>query len=192
MTPTGNSICVSIVSHCQSDLVIELITSLSHHCQNDNISLIITKNIPEASLFTSAKIPFPHTIIDNKHPKGYGANHNQAFLNSYTADFFCVLNPDIIFTSNPFPALLSILKNRSIGLAAPALYSSSGELQDSARRYPTIKRILLRRIRRNLDSYLTSNETIIYPDWVAGMFMLFPTPVFDQINGFNEQYFMYC
>ena len=30
-----------------------------------------------------------------------------------------------------------------------------------------------------------------YPDWVAGMFMLFPHEVFQNIGGFDERYFLY-
>ena len=31
----------------------------------------------------------------------------------------------------------------------------------------------------------------IYPEWVAGMFMLFVSEKFNLINGFNNKYFLY-
>ena len=33
--------------------------------------------------------------------------------------------------------------------------------------------------------------TKIYPDWVAGMFMLFRKDFFKNINGFDQGYFLY-
>jgi hypothetical protein len=32
---------------------------------------------------------------------------------------------------------------------------------------------------------------LVTADWVAGMFMLFPRTVFAQLNGFDEDYFLY-
>jgi N-acetylglucosaminyl-diphospho-decaprenol L-rhamnosyltransferase len=34
-------------------------------------------------------------------------------------------------------------------------------------------------------------NTFIFPDWVAGIFMFFPSQVFTEMNGFDERYFLY-
>ena len=34
-------------------------------------------------------------------------------------------------------------------------------------------------------------QTALSPDWVAGMFMLFRAPVFGELHGFDERYFLY-
>jgi len=34
-------------------------------------------------------------------------------------------------------------------------------------------------------------QAALSPDWVAGMFMLFRSPVFDELQGFDERYFLY-
>lgn len=189
---SAGTICISVVSHGQGELVTELLRSLSYHCQATPISLVITKNIPEPLDLDALNTPFPCTLISNHAPKGYGANHNAAFQRSSDAQYFCVLNPDILFSSNPFPSLLAVLEDQSIGLVGPALVDSDGSLQDSARQFPTLWRIFLRRICGVPGGYPVHLRKIIFPDWIAGMFMLIPTTTYALIQGFDERYYMYC
>jgi hypothetical protein len=39
--------------------------------------------------------------------------------------------------------------------------------------------------------YTDTVQPVSNPDWVAGMFMLFPRDVFLKIGGFDERYFLY-
>jgi hypothetical protein len=66
-----------------------------------------------------------------------------------------------------------------------------GAIEDSARRFPTPFSILRKAFlhRAEID-YQIKDETI-YPDWVAGMFMVFPREVFTKLGGFDERYFLY-
>ena len=34
--------------------------------------------------------------------------------------------------------------------------------------------------------------SFIYPDWIAGMFMLFKSSDYLKLGGFDQSYFMYC
>ncbi len=105
--------------------------------------------------------------------------------------FFCVLNPDIIFLADPFPRLVSaLLHNPTIGVIGPFLVDSNRQLQDSARSFPTPGRLFYRLLKRQ-DIILNNSEKIFYPDWIAGMFMLFPSRIFSSVHGFDERFFMY-
>ena len=189
----NGAIRLSVVSHEQDDLVEQLLISIARHCRVENLSVTVTRNTRTSAKSIFERFPFPVTVLQNSKPKGFGANHNQAFA-TCQEEYFCVLNPDILLSSNLFVRLIAcFLSGQNIGIAAPLLVDSEGMLQDSARRYPTPGRILRRVVSRKASVYESRQDSSpIFPDWVAGMFMLFPATVYREIGGFDERYFMYC
>ena len=109
---------LSVVSHGQAALVAELLRDVQAHVSGP-IEVILTLNIPEALPFSAGDFNFPVRLITNEKPKGFGANHNQAFSAS-SGEYFVVLNPDIRLRADPLPALMEVLGG-DIGVAAPAL-----------------------------------------------------------------------
>ncbi|MBI1175190.1 MAG: glycosyltransferase [Sideroxydans sp.] len=182
---------ISVVSHGQSSLVTNLFDDIRQCCYSTNLEVVLTLNVPEVLPFQLTDFPFPITVIRNLRPKGFGENHNAAFNVSH-GNIFCVLNPDIRLASNPFEALISCLEDVSVGVAAPMVVASDGSTEDSARRFPTPWKILLKVLgcRSRVPEY-SLGGTAIYPDWVGGMFMLFRRETFKAIGGFDERYFLY-
>lgn len=162
---------------------------MARHCSGD-IEIIWTINVPEPLPKTSLDYKFPLRFIHNTQPKGFGANHNAAFQEAH-GDIFCVINPDIRLTADPFPALLRCLETPQSGVVAPLVMNSNGQIADNARRFPTPWRILQRLLpgQRPLDYPIQEND--IAADWVAGMFMLFPSDIYRELGGFDQRYFLY-
>lgn len=189
---TGKTVCLSVVSHNQDELVEKLLESVAAFCDHQQIYVIVTRNTKTKSRYCFDHFPFPVTIIQNKVPKGFGANHNQAFTRC-TQDYFGVINPDIIVISDLFNDLVSFLSARDTGVAAPLLIDQNEIMQDNARRFPSPLRIISRICFRRRNQYDYPETTgIVYPDWVAGMAMLFPATVYREVGGFDDKYFMYC
>lgn len=188
---SGPTITVSIVSHGHAALLEQLLRSLAEHCCGD-LHIVITQNVPEPA--PAALVPFPCEFIRNASARGFGDNHNAAFRRA-RGEYFCVLNPDIRLTCDPFPPLLEVLAaHRNAGVVAPLVMNPAGELEDSARDFPTpwsiTKKFLGRsRDRESLRTRLSAEPLPV--DWVAGMFMLFPAAVFREIGGFDPAYFLY-
>lgn len=183
---------LSVVSHEQDDLVDQLLASIGRYCRTDRLLVSVVRNTRTPSKFTFERFPFPVTVVQNSTPKGFGANHNQIFA-ACQEEYFCVLNPDILLTCDPFDRLISCFGNQDVGVVAPTLVDSDGRLQDSARRYPSPGRILRRLVCGKIkDEELFLQGDPVFPDWVAGMFMLFPAAIYREIGGFDERYFMYC
>jgi len=179
-------IAVSIVTHGHGSMIFELTTQLLECPEISKI--IITKNIyEEFTLPVSNKI----LVISNDYPKGFGANHNFAF-NNITEEYFCPLNPDIKLLSNPFPKLINNLIKYNSQLAAPLVLNRVGKIEDSVRYFPTFLSLVRKLFFINQGQYkLKYNGNNIFPDWVAGMFMLFTSNAFKKLNGFDENYFLY-
>ena len=187
---TSAIISVSVVSHGQIDLIKNLLNDINAFCQESSIELILTLNIEENLPFATDNFVFPINVIRNTSPLGFAANHNQAFKRS-TGQFFCVVNPDIRLNEDPFPALLSSLQDSTVGVIAPLVVSNGGHIEDSARFFPTPFKILCKVFGGGKGSDYVMKGQVIYPDWVGGMFMLFPHKIFENLTGFNEQFFLY-
>ena len=148
----------------------------------------MTQTIPE-----DIALPCSEKIIlqINSKPKGYGANQNAAFLNSQ-APFFCVLNPDISLKENPFPSLLSHFSDDRVALVGPKILSPEGAEEDSARREPTFRNLVLKALGQDNGTYSPKERSnVLHPDWLAGMFLLMRREVLSKIGGFDEKYFLY-
>jgi len=180
-------ITISLVSHGHGEMIVKLIKSLLRINEVENI--IVTLNIPEEiNLPKSPKI----TIINNISPFGFGRNHNNAFKLS-KSNFFCVLNPDITILDNPFPLLIEELTTHNASLIAPVIVGPKGLPEDSVRYFPSISSLLKRFIFSTKDNIiLTGLSTPYSPDWIAGMFMLFKKDCYQKVNGFDENFFLYC
>jgi GT2 family glycosyltransferase len=181
---------ISVVSHGQMDMIAVLMQDIREHCSDLWIELILTLNIEEPLTFRESDFFYPITVIRNLTPKGFGANHNQAFKSSH-GDYFCILNPDIRLLDCPFPVLIKSLKDASVGVVAPLVLSPVGSIDDSARHFPSLKKIFFKLFTRRWTSDYTLKNDPISVDWVAGMFMLLTKKTFEQLGGFNERYFLY-
>lgn len=181
-------ISVSVVSHGQAALVEILLNDLATHLKTP-AEVVLTVNIPERLPFNPISPAFPVRVLTNPVPKGFGANHNAAFRES-RGRYFCVLNPDIRLESDPFPALVDCLSDPRLGVAAPLIRDPAGSVEDNARRFPTPWTILYKALVGSGLDYAVGTD-VMYSDWVAGMFMLFPRDVFAEIGGFDERYFLY-
>jgi GT2 family glycosyltransferase len=185
----GHLVSISIVSHGQATLVVPLLDDLDR-CSANIGEVILTSNVPENIRPAVANRRFPTVLIENEQRNGFGANHNAAFRRARHAHF-CVLNPDIRLRDNPFPALIDALTTPTVGLVAPLIFNSSGTLEDSARRFPTIASLAARTLLRRREPEYGAVDSSFSPDWVAGMFMLFPADVFATVGGFDESFFLY-
>jgi len=188
MTNIDRTIVVSVVSHGHGPLLRDLMQDLARHCAHHALHVEITLNTDEAFTIEPELYPFQISVHRNIHPKGFGANHNAAFHRVQCA-YFCVLNPDVRLTADPFGILVSHLMNGA-GLVAPQVVSTTGELQPTARHLPTPQQIVQRLLGAGPVSYnMTSG--IVRPDWVGGMFMLFSRDSYEAVNGFDEHFFLY-
>lgn len=183
------TVCFSVVSHGQGHLVRNLLNDF-RRVSLEGHEILVTLNVPEQDAFLLEYSDLPIRVLRNAQPKGFGANHNAAFVQS-SAEYFVVVNPDIRFGSLPLQMLLSVFVDGRVGVCGPGVLSSSGAWQDNARRFPTAARLVRRKLNRSTEfDYVCTHEPI-QVDWLAGMFMVFSRAAFRSVAGFDERYFMY-
>lgn len=172
---------VSIVSHGQWALAKPLIDQLDHWCAATVHKVILTVNIPEEVQF-DPNWRIHVELVRNERPRGFGANHNQAFLECRTP-WFLVLNPDIRLSSDVVGQLVEAAQPHA-ALLAPRIYEPGKEQPEPFRAVLSPLELLGRRF-----PWYTEP---VRPDWVAGMFMLLRREAFEQVGGFDSRFFMYC
>ncbi len=183
-------ITISIVSHGHGEMIGQLLDQLAMVSTHID-SIIITHNIQEGKNTVAVDYPFNVVCLINEVPLGFGANHNQAFQYCET-DFFCVMNPDIHIQEEPFQSLMDTLHDPSVSIVAPLIKNLDGDVDDSARYFPTPIRLLRKVLLSDKGVYKFSIEDkCVSPDWVGGMFMLLPVEKFKELQGFDENYFLY-
>ena len=184
-------ITVSIVSHRQNALVNRLLADMNRYCA-ERVTLILTENARDPVSLQTQECACPSHVVVNRTPKGFGANHNAAFQ-LCRSRFFCVANPDIRLDSDPFPQLLRRLTKtkNEVGVVGPLVRGPSGNVEDSARRFPTFGVLAHRFFRTGLRPDYPTDRGAVEVDWVAGMLMLFSAQAYRDVGGFDETYFMY-
>lgn len=193
------NISLSIVSHGHGAHVLRLLDLLCQPGGEDICRVWITLNVKEPGLeerlnqiVKSRSCRFALGVIINPIPLGFGSNHNQAFLHemaqSNSAPFFGVLNPDLSWNDAPWPAMLRAAASSGVGCVYTRQVDAQGAPQDYARSLPTFAALLSRYLARpHVRSRSLSN-----PDWVNAALLLFKSEVYEQLQGFDEAYRMYC
>ncbi|AMO93795.1 glycosyltransferase like family protein [Collimonas fungivorans] len=185
---------LSIVSHGHKEYICQLLNDLSR-LERADFDVILTLNLRENIEIDYSVLPYSIQIIHNQYPKGFAENHNAAFLVS-KGDNFVILNPDIKFVDDPFIILSSIISASPNSIFAPSIINYSGELEDSARNFPTpvflVKKLVATMLKIKLkNDVVPETAELLSPDWVAGMFVLIPRHVYKELNGLSEKYHMY-
>lgn len=181
---------LSIVSHGQGALIKNLLVD-SRSFRGPAFEILLTLNIPEDKGFLEDFQDLPITVIENPAPKGFGDNHNAAFLQSH-GSAFVIVNPDIRAPGLDLSTLYETAMQPCVGACAPLVTRVDDALEDSARKFPTLTRLLRRVLLRQREAdYDLRGRGLTPVDWVAGMFVVFPRKAFEAVHGFDTRYFMY-
>lgn len=173
---------ISVVSHGQLTLIQPLLEQIDRYSRSWVDRVVLTVNVPEPDLIVGVRWGFALERIVNPAPLGFGANHNQAFARC-RSPWFLVLNPDVRFEGDVIGAMIAGALPHA-GLLTPRVWEPGMDAPLPHRRLLTPFEILARR--------RAGHVAPDRPDWVAGLFMLFRSPAYQQIGGFDAQrYFMY-
>lgn len=160
----------------------------------DSEIIVIDNNSPDDSCDMVKRL-FPNvTLLENKENVGFSKANNQAVAIA-KGDYVCILNPDTVVANDTFFKLLSFVSSKSkLGIVGCKLIDGSGTfLPESKRNVPTpmvsFKKVL-GSSKEYYASHLHENQSG-YVDVLVGAFMFLERSVYNEVGGFDEDYFMY-
>lgn len=160
-----------------------------------NAEIIVVDNNSSDESCEMVKDLFPDvTLIKNKENFGFSKGNNIGVAKA-KGDYICILNPDTVVAEDTFVKLLKFSEQQqNLGIVGCKLIDGKGKyLPESKRNVPIVK-VAFQKMAGNSSKYyanhLTENENGKI-EILVGAFMLMKKNVYDEVKGFDEDYFMY-
>ena len=164
--------------------------------------LIIVDNSPSDNLKDFIKTFSNVKYIHSGKNLGFGAGHNLAFRYlTFQSDIHLIVNPDTYFDALQMKEyILWMFEHQDISLSVPHVFYPDDTYQYTIRHIPTPLDLFKRRLNIGglFDKYINKDEfhhtsfteTSEIP-FAHGCFFIFQTKVFQNLQGFDERFFMY-
>ncbi len=187
------------------DVIKDSIISVLNNNVNTEIEIIVVVNrCDEQKAERLQNLSKKIKIIYNKSKnKGFGYANNLGAQQA-KGEYLLILNPDTILQTNVLASMKKIMdENNNIGASICKLTDEKGNIQKTVMRLKynlatiiiqhyflhTIPLInLLFKKHYYYEPYYTIPQ---YPETISGAFMFFRKSVYDNLGGFDENYFMY-
>lgn len=176
----------------------QCIISVQRAIKGIDAEIIVIDNASPDDSCAMVREKFPKlTLIENTENVGFSRANNQA-VTVAKGEYVCILNPDTAVAEDTFIQALKRAESLpNLGALGCYLMDGTGHfLPESKRNLPTPKRSLLKLLGRTKGKngyYALHLETgqAGEVEILVGAFMLLRRSVYEQVGGFDEDYFMY-
>lgn len=157
--------------------------------------IIVIDNDSSDGSCSMVKELFPKILlIENSQNVGFSKANNQAVAKA-RGEYICILNPDTAVAEDTFLTCFNYIDTLD-DLGALGVYYMDGTgnfLPESKRNVPSPKASLLKLFGKGENYYANHIEPkgVGQIEVLAGAFMLLKKSVYDEVGGFDEDYFMY-
>ncbi|WP_112478434.1 MULTISPECIES: glycosyltransferase family 2 protein [Vibrio] len=190
---------ISAVSHGHERLIrkFQTLKRLANHpditvlCRDNQNSQALKKHCE-----CSGILYFP-----NQTRAGFATNNNLNFweakkLGMRDDDYFVLLNCDVHINTLALQQLIISLEKSKPLIAAPNLFLDHEHTiyDDNLRRYPSILTFTKNYLFNDRSSVIDKSKPSQLPEryWASGAFLAFTSLVYQQLDGMNERFFLYC
>tara|TARA_B110000037_G_scaffold22685_1_gene25587 strand:+ start:1797 stop:2828 length:1032 start_codon:yes stop_codon:yes gene_type:complete len=157
--------------------------------------IIVIDNDSKDGSCAMVKEKFPSVvIIENNSNVGFSKANNQA-VKVAKGEYVCILNPDTVVAEDTFESILEFANQQTnLGIIGCRLVDGLGMfLPESKRNIPIVK-IAIKKIIGNSKAYYADhiNEfDTAKVEVLVGAFMVLKRSLYNSLEGFDEDYFMY-
>ena len=136
--------------------------------------------------------------IDAKENLGFGKGHNYQ-MKYLDSRLHLIMNPDILLTEDSLSVLKEFMQDDTIGMCVPKLIDEQGVLLQVYRRELTVFDLFVRMFAKNIFKKRFAYHTMQDADYTKpmqvpfaqGSFLVIRTELYKQLEGFDDQFFMY-
>lgn len=162
---------------------------------NIDAEIIVIDNLSSDDSCNMVKTLFPKVkLIENKENYGFSKGNNIGVAQA-KGDYLCILNPDTVVAEDTFESLLQFADQQSnLGILACRLIDGHGCFLPESKRNVPRPMVAIKKMLGFSKSYYVSNldeESIGKSPVFVGAFMIMKKDVYNKVEGFDEDYFMY-
>lgn len=200
--PTSKIVQISIiiVNYNTSEYLIKCLESIYDMTSGVEIEVIVIDNNSIDRSIENLKEIFPEVkLILRSVNGGFGSGCNEGAKYA-KGNYLAFVNPDIILRENVFCDFFDFMENNSeVGMCSGSFYDFDGIKLPTYCKFPgtysELLEIIGRGTQRRLMKFLDSKEMkSLIPfkvDWITGACMFFRKEHFNQVGGFDENFFLY-
>ena len=195
---------VLLVNYNVKQYLLHSIQSILQSQYDGEIEIIIVDNHSFDGSVAEVKKRFPEiSVIENEDNSGFGKAVNQA-TQAASGEYYLILNPDTVIQENTISILANYLNGHpEAGMVGPKILNADGSMQLACKRsFPTIgvafpKLLGLTKLFPKSKWAGKYNLTYLDPDLnhvvdaVSGSCMFVEASLYQQVGGFDEQFFMF-
>ena len=190
-----------LVNYNGSKILNDCLISIEKFIDVCSYEVIIIDNSSRDNSVQIIKDNFPSfKLICSQTNLGFGKANNLAIKES-KGNYLLLLNTDTVLKENTPKILLEyVLSNPDVGAIGSRVTFEDGRYQLSCGSLPNLIVEILDKIKYALDNYYCSVFSTFYDrqyskvqevGWVTGACLMIRRDVFEQIGGFDENFFMY-
>lgn len=176
-TPQITKECLDLLIQLKSKLNLDII--VIDNGSTDNSVKILQSSFNEEISF-----------IKNSQNLGFASANNQGAAIA-KGEYLVFLNSDILIDDDFISPCINILeKNKSLGAVSPQLLNIDRKLQKSAFGvFPSIGRLITQKTKKDPTLQFINNYALV--DWISGCAFIIKKTIFNQINGWDSNFFLY-
>jgi GT2 family glycosyltransferase len=194
---------VVVVTHDSVADIGACLTSLRAARHESMLEVIVVENASNDGTAELVAERFPEVRLIRKTLRsGFSTNCNIG-ASAASGKYVLLLNPDTVVRTGTLRALVDYLdRHADVAAVGPRLVYPDGRPQPSARRFPTVKAVVVRRsparvLLRNsgverahlmLEEHSTERDA----DWLLGAAILMRADALHELGGLDERYRLYC
>lgn len=195
---------IIVVAYNSCDFIPACLKSVRDACEGIDAQIIVLDNGSKEPILPEIRNFFPEVLwIDSKENLGFGKGCNLAEKHA-TKPYLFFINPDTVISRDSFREMLLFMKQHpESGTVGCRILNEDGSIQWACRRsFPTIISAVSKTIglaalfpkNKTLASYnmtFADPNEMIEVDAISGSFFCIRRDVYEQLNGFDEDFFMY-
>lgn len=163
---------------------------IDNHSDDDSIGILRNR----LAQFTNVR------VLESNKNAGFGGGYAIG-IRQARGKYIVINNPAKILESNAIELMMKRMEqDETIGIIAPKLVHEDGTVRSSARSFPHLSDVILKRalpgserakgVRRYLQSDVSPDQERT-TDWVIGGCMMIRTNVMVQLGGFDKRFFLF-
>ena len=195
---------VIIVAYNSCDFIPACLKSVRDACEGIDAQIIVLDNGSKDPILPEIKDFFPEVLwLDSKENLGFGKGCNLAEKQA-TKPYLFFINPDTVISRDSFREMLAFMEaHPEAGTVGCRILNEDGSIQWACRRsFPTIISAVSKTIglaamfpkNKLLASYnmtYADPDEMIEVDAISGSFFCIKRELYESLNGFDEDFFMY-